>query len=248
MVSSTCSPSSPDARGRPPPRRARAMSSTPSPRPSAAPEVGRTCHSSAPVARSLISPSNRFGSGSARVASVPVISTKLPRQRRLEAEHERGHRALRVLDQSGDVGGDLDGEYRAGPRPTADDPGVAAAAARGRDLLGRAEDRGQHGQVVRPDVEQRSRAALEQELRIGMPALRARVLHQRQRRLRHADHPFVHQPPRGLQPGAEHGVGCAAEPQASPVRLGEQALRRWRCRGRAASRSRRSCPQPARPR
>ena len=52
------------------------MSSTPSPRPSVAPEVGRTCHLSAPVARSLISPSNRFGSGSARVASVPVISTK----------------------------------------------------------------------------------------------------------------------------------------------------------------------------
>ena len=58
-----------------PPRSARAMSSTPSPRPAVAPSAGMGVQSSLPVARILISPSNRFGSGSASVASVPVIST-----------------------------------------------------------------------------------------------------------------------------------------------------------------------------
>ena len=55
---------------------ARTMSTTPLPRPAAAPAAGITVHSSSPARRTRRSPSNRFGSGTARVASVPVISTK----------------------------------------------------------------------------------------------------------------------------------------------------------------------------
>jgi hypothetical protein len=75
IISSTCSAISPDARWGPPSRMARAMSTTPLPRPAAAPSAGITVQSASPARRTRRSPSKRFGSGTASVASVPVIST-----------------------------------------------------------------------------------------------------------------------------------------------------------------------------
>ena len=127
MVSSTCSASSPEARWRHAPRRARAMSSTPSPRPAAAPAAGMDLQSAAPAGRSLISPSKRFGSGRARVASVPVISTNPCRaQRRVEAEHQRGGRPPAYSIRAETWVGTSTAKLRPGPRAAADDPGVAA--------------------------------------------------------------------------------------------------------------------------
>ena len=76
IISSTCSAISPEARWRAPARMARTMSTTPVPRPAAAPSAGITVQSSSPARRRRMSPSKRFGSGTASVASVPVISTK----------------------------------------------------------------------------------------------------------------------------------------------------------------------------
>jgi hypothetical protein len=59
---------------------ARAMSTTPMPRPTVVPAIapadGITVHSVSRARRTRRSPSNLLGSGTARVASVPVISTK----------------------------------------------------------------------------------------------------------------------------------------------------------------------------
>ena len=76
IISSTCSAISPEARCGSPRRIARTMSTTPLPRPAARP--ARRDHGPLRLAarRTRRSPSNRFGSGTARVASVPVISTK----------------------------------------------------------------------------------------------------------------------------------------------------------------------------
>src|SRR5690625_5133628 len=75
ITSSTCWARCPLERGVPPVRIARAISSTPSPRPWVAPSAGISTQSSAPAGQSRIVPSNWFGSGKAIVASVPVIAT-----------------------------------------------------------------------------------------------------------------------------------------------------------------------------
>ena len=74
IISSTCSAISPEARCGSPRLIARTMSTTPLPRPAAAPVEPITVHSRSPARRTRRSPSNWFGSGTARVASVPVIS------------------------------------------------------------------------------------------------------------------------------------------------------------------------------
>ena len=74
------------------------------------------------------------------------------------------------------------------------------------------EQRRQHRQVVRPEVEQRPRALREQELRVRVPRLGPRPLQQGERADRGADRAGGDQPPGRLDARAEHGVGRAADP------------------------------------
>src|SRR6202011_5428547 len=71
------------------------------------------------------------------------LDEAVPPQWRIPAQHERGGPASGVADQGGDMGGNVDIDRGSGSWPAVDDPAVAIAAADGRDMLSRAEHRGQ---------------------------------------------------------------------------------------------------------
>ena len=176
---------------------------------------GTVVQSSEPSAQIRTSPSKVFGSGKAIVASVPVISTNPARL--------SGESKLKVLcadsppsnsRMRADVRRDRDGEFLAGLGPGADDAGFPGLGAEGGHPADAAEGLHEGGQVVRADVEQRSGAVLEQEVRVRVPGFRAGGLHQGQRGERLADVAALDHPAGGLDAGAEERVRGAAQPHA----------------------------------
>ncbi len=223
MASRTCSASRPVARWGPPPRIARAMSTAPIPRPPPAP-VTATGSQSSPR-RIRTSPVKSFGSGATIVASVPATSTTPVRfsgESKLNVAWATPV-ALEVVERR-DVGRHADGDLLAGARPVADDPGgTRARTARGH-AGDRAERLDERGQVVRAHVEQRSGTGLVEEVRVGVPAVRAGVLHHHGRGERRADRAGLDRPADGLQAGAEERVGRAAEQEAGGLGLRDERL------------------------
>ena len=132
IISSTCSASSPEARGAAAPRgrgpcRARRARARP-PRPGG--DDGPVAVAGAADADS---PSNRFGSGTASVASVPVISTKpVRRSGESQLSTQRRRLAAGVFDECGDVGGHRDAERGSRARARADDARTRAPGGRRR--------------------------------------------------------------------------------------------------------------------
>src|SRR5262245_46908044 len=76
---------------------------------------------------------------------------------------------------------------------------------RGGDAGDRAQELDQRGQVVRPEVEERAGACLEEEGRVRVPVLRARRLEQGQTGDGPPDRAVVHASEARLERGAEPG-------------------------------------------
>ena len=143
---------------------------------------------------------------------------------RVEAEDALGRLAALELVERAHVGGHGDGELLARPRPRADDPGFARLRGDGRHPCDGPEQLHERREVVRSDVEERSRALLEEEVGVRVPGLRTRALHQRERRERRADRAVLDQPPSGLDARAEERVGRRGDTQTLRVRRLEQQL------------------------
>ena len=214
------------------------MSSTPSPAPgrgTGRPTVPTVA--AAAVNADLAGEGVRVGHGHRRLGPGD-LDEALPGQRRVEAEQQRGGAAAGVLGQRTDVGGHLDRERDAGLRPGPDDPAGHRLASHRRPPARPARTRWpEPGEVVRPDVEQRTRARLEQELRAGMPALPARGS---------ASGPAPSAACRSHRPGSAGGavvgrrprnrVRGAADPHSGRVRPAGAGPGRWLGRWSGASR------------
>ena len=193
---------------------------TPSPRPSAGPEAGTAVRlprrrDRAPM---RMSPSNRFGSGIASVASLPEISTKPCRGSGESKLNSTTLRPAALRTRSARKRGWE-------PRPRIPCRRAARCRSRGSACRGGSPQRpASPGRIPWParsgsraPCRTAARPALEQELRVRVPALRSRALHQGQRGLRRPDRAGVDEPAGGLQAGAQHGVRRAADAHAGGV-------------------------------
>jgi hypothetical protein len=189
MMSSTWIARSAAALGFLPERRARAMSRAPMPRPSALPSAGILTQSvsagisSHSLGSTLLTsflhrntdPSKVFGSGRRMTASVPCASSS---RKAIGASKLNVTVAIGPETNSSSAKTwvsmvtveDLSCAWAA-----ANDALVLRSAAEAGDGLDRAEHLDQRGQVVRTHVEQRTSALLEEELRAGVPGVRAGV-------------------------------------------------------------------------
>ena len=116
-------------------------------------------------------------------------------------------------------------ERLTGPWAGPDHPRRRRRGAQRRDPADGSEDLGERGQVVGAHVQQRSGAGLVKEVRVGVPAVGAPLLHDDRRGEGSADVAPLDHPAGGLDAGSEHGVRRAAQPQAEVVGLLDQGLR-----------------------
>lgn len=150
------------------------------------------------------------------------LDDALTGERRVEAD--QGVRLLAGLEggQHGHGGGDLDGEGLPRALPHLDGALGVGAQPHRRHRGDRAEQADQGGQVVGTDVQQRARAAGEEEAGVGVEDLGALVLHGGLGEQRPPDDALGDGALGGLHAGAEHGVGGDADAQARPLGGGQQ--------------------------
>src|SRR6218665_2572995 len=142
----------------------------------------------------------------------------------------------------------LNRDFPACLRADLDDPGGPSDATAGLNRAEGAKDLGQRGEVVRTHVPQGTGAVGQQYLEVAVVVYGAGNLEQGQPGERSTDVSALDDPARGLQPGTQDGVGCAADAQTQGIRPVEQrltgyaiecerffspdVLARFQCRGR----------------
>ena len=183
MMSRTCRPSSPEAIWGRSSAMARTISSSPRPRPTTAPFCWisiQGCSNVFAVAEfregfhvgGAAGESVRVGDDDRALGAVDLHDT-VPLQRRVEAQQTV--RLLTALEHREHLkgGGHLHREPGAGVRSGAYLALGVRLHARGRDAVHGAEQTDQCGEVVGAHIQQRTGTAGEQELRAGMPQVRA---------------------------------------------------------------------------
>ncbi len=221
-TSTTCAPSSPEARCGWPAAIASTMSCRPTPRASAPPREAYGTSSQPPRPRlTRTGPPKAFGSGSSEHALAAVdrdVADVLPA--RLEARDEvRGH-AVRELHRGGRVRRRRGREALAGARPDLDRALQRARRGEAGDALDRPEQGHDRGQVVRAHVEQRARAVGVEDVGVRVPGLLAADEHRGADGERLADRALVDRRAPGLVGRAEEDVGRAADAQPEALGLG----------------------------
>src|SRR5215207_4071623 len=146
------------------------------------------------------------------------------RKRRVEREDGLGGLAGFELGKGTHMAGYGDVELFSRLGPRANHPPFLRLRPKRSDRGNRSEDLYQHGEVIRPKVEERASTSRIQERRIGMPRLWSWQLQQRQSRERRPDQALLDKPAGGLESRSQKGVWGAANEQPGRLSVAEQAL------------------------
>ena len=137
----------------------------------------------------------------------------------IEAHHERGDRAAREIEYPCYVGRDIYLDYGALLRLASDGALREADAGRACYALYRAKQRQESGQVIGCHIEHRPAADLIEELRIGVPGLRAVPQHERCGCDRLSYFARVNECAASLQSASHEGIGRATDEQVAAFRF-----------------------------